>query len=101
MHDLIFQKWGFLCRGESLLIILLVGVIAGWLAGVIVRGTGFGLVTDMCIGVVGAVIGSWLFPQVGIHMASRLASSIVTATVGALALLIVLALIRRGGRIRI
>ena len=48
---------------ESLLIILVVGLVAGWLAGVIVRGAGFGLVGNLAVGVVGAFIGSWLLPQ--------------------------------------
>jgi uncharacterized membrane protein YeaQ/YmgE (transglycosylase-associated protein family) len=51
---------------QSLLIILLVGLIAGWLAGQIVRGTGFGIIGDLIIGVLGAFIGSWLLPQLGI-----------------------------------
>jgi uncharacterized membrane protein YeaQ/YmgE (transglycosylase-associated protein family) len=53
---------------ESLSITLLVGLIAGWLAGQIVRGTGFGIIGDLLIGIVGAFIGSWLLPQLGIHL---------------------------------
>jgi uncharacterized membrane protein YeaQ/YmgE (transglycosylase-associated protein family) len=53
---------------ESLLIILLVGLVAGWLAGQIVQGTGLGLVADIAIGVVSAFIGSWLLPRLGIHL---------------------------------
>ena len=56
--------------GESLLIILVVGLIAGWLAGQIVQGTGFGIVGDLLIGIVGALIGSWLLPQFGIRLGS-------------------------------
>ena len=56
---------------DSLLIILLVGLVAGWLAGLIVQGTGFGLIADICIGIVGALIGSWLFPQLGVHIGER------------------------------
>ena len=55
---------------ENLLVILLVGLIAGWLAGLIVKGTGFGLVADIAIGIVGALIGSWMLPQLGIHLRS-------------------------------
>jgi uncharacterized membrane protein YeaQ/YmgE (transglycosylase-associated protein family) len=58
--------------GEELLVILLVGLIAGWLAGIIVRGTGYGLVADVAIGIVGALIGSWLLPQLGIHLGAAL-----------------------------
>jgi uncharacterized membrane protein YeaQ/YmgE (transglycosylase-associated protein family) len=54
--------------GQSLLVILLVGLIAGWLAGKIVRGTGFGLVADLCIGIIGAFIGDWLLPRLGIWL---------------------------------
>ena len=50
---------------ESLLVILFVGLIAGWLAGQIVQGTGLGLIGDLVVGIVGAFIGSWLLPQRG------------------------------------
>lgn len=69
--------------GEGLLIILLVGLIAGWLAGEIVAGGGFGLFGDMAIGIVGALIGSWLLPQLGIHIGGGLVSAIIVATIGA------------------
>ena len=52
---------------ESLLIILLVGLVAGWLAGQIVQGTGFGVIGDIVIGIIGAYMGSWLLPQFGFH----------------------------------
>lgn len=82
--------------GESLLIILVVGLIAGWLAGQIVQGTGFGIVGDLVIGVLGAFFCSWLFPQLGIHFGAGLVSAIINATLGALILLLVLGLFRRG-----
>ncbi len=84
--------------GESLLIILLVGAIAGWLAGQIVRGFGFGLIADIGIGVIGALIGNWMLPRLGVHVGTGLLSSIVTATLGAVVLLLVVGLVRRGGR---
>jgi uncharacterized membrane protein YeaQ/YmgE (transglycosylase-associated protein family) len=84
--------------GESLLVILLVGVIAGWLAGQIVRGTGFGLIADLAIGVVGALIGSWLLPQLGIHLGGGILAAIISATIGAVLLIVVLRLVRGGGR---
>jgi uncharacterized membrane protein YeaQ/YmgE (transglycosylase-associated protein family) len=56
----------------TLLVILVVGLIAGWLAGQVVKGTGFGLVADVAIGIVGALIGSWLLPRLGIHSAQGL-----------------------------
>ena len=83
--------------GESLLIILVVGLIAGWLAGQIVRGTGFGLVGDLLIGIVGALIGSWLLPRLGIHLGVGIIAAIVNATIGALILLLIIRLVRGGG----
>jgi len=77
---------------ESLLVILLVGIAAGWLAGQIVQGTGFGLIGDLVIGVVGAFIGDWLLPQLGFH----LGSAVICATIGAVLLLLVMRLVRGG-----
>jgi uncharacterized membrane protein YeaQ/YmgE (transglycosylase-associated protein family) len=54
--------------GQGILVILLVGLVAGWLAGKIVRGAGFGLIGDMAIGIVGALIASWLLPRLGISL---------------------------------
>ena len=82
---------------ESLLIILLVGLIAGWLAGQIVQGTGFGIVGDLIIGIIGAFIGSWLLPQLGIHLGAGIVAAIVNATIGALILLLIIKLVRGGG----
>ena len=83
--------------GESLLIVLVVGVIAGWLAGQIMHGTGFGIVGDLIIGIVGAFIGSWLLPQLGIHLGAGIVAAIINATVGALILLVIISLVRGGG----
>jgi len=82
---------------ESLLVILFVGLVAGWLAGQIVQGTGFGFVGDLIIGILGAFIGSWLLPQFGIHLGSGLVSAIVNATIGAVLLLLIVRLVRGGG----
>ena len=70
----------------------------GMAHGLIVQGTGFGLIADICIGIVGALIGSWLFPQLGVHVGDGLVNSIVVATVGAVLLLLILRLFSRGGR---
>ena len=83
---------------ESLLVILLIGAIAGWLASQIVQGTGFGLVGDIIIGIVGAFIASWLFPQLGIHLGAGILAAIIAATIGAVLLLVIVRLVRRGGR---
>ena len=82
--------------GESLIIILLVGLIAGWLAGKVVVGGGFGLIGDIAIGIVGSLIGGWLLPQLGIHVSSGIISKIIVATVGAALLLVIVGLVRGG-----
>ncbi len=87
-------------QGVGLLVIIVVGVIAGWLAGQLVRGTGYGLVNDLVIGVIGAFIGGWLLPQLNIHLGAGIIAAIINATVGAVLLLIVLRLVRGGGRWR-
>ena len=83
---------------ESLLVILFVGLVAGWLAGKIVRGTGFGIIGDILVGVAGALVASWLFPKLGIHLGTGLVSSIIYSAIGAIVLLLVVRLIRTGGR---
>jgi uncharacterized membrane protein YeaQ/YmgE (transglycosylase-associated protein family) len=79
---------------ESLLVILVVGLVAGWLAGKIVRGAGFGLIGDLVIGIVGAFVGDWLLPRIGIHLGAGTISAIVNATIGAVLLLLVVGLLR-------
>ena len=84
--------------GEGILVVLVVGLMAGWLAGEIVQGTGFGIVGDLLIGIAGAFAGNWLFPQLGLHLGSGMISATTTAAIGALLLLLVIRLIRgRGG----
>lgn len=82
---------------ESVLVIVLVGVAAGWLAGQIVRGTGFGLIGDMVIGIIGAFIGDRLIPQLGVHLGLGIFAAIINATLGAILLLVVLRLVRGRG----
>lgn len=74
---------------------LIIGAIAGWLAGVLVKGGGFGVLVDIIVGIVGAFIGGWLAGVLGIHVGGGWIASIVTATVGAVILLLVLRLIKR------
>ena len=83
---------------EGLLVILFVGLVAGWLAGKIVRGTGFGIIGDILVGVAGALVASLLFPRLGIHLGSGLISEIVYSAIGAILLLLVVRLVRTGGR---
>ncbi len=82
---------------EAILVILLVGLAAGWLAGQIVQGTGFGIVGDMVVGVAGAFIGDWLMPRSGIHLGFGIVGAVIDATIGAVVLLFVIRLLRRGG----
>src|SRR5262245_974168 len=83
--------------GESLLIILLVGLIAGWLAGVLVTGYGFGLIGNIAIGIIGALIGTWLLPRLGVHVGGGLVAKIAVATIGSMILLVILGLLRGWG----
>jgi len=81
---------------ESLLVIILVGLIAGWLAGQVMRGSGFGLIGDLIVGLLGALIGDWLLPRLNIHLGVGIVALIINAVVGAIVLLLILRLI--GGR---
>ena len=83
---------------ESLIVILFVGLVAGWLAGKIVRGTGFGIIGDIIVGIAGAFIASWLFPRLGFHLGSGLVGEIIYSAIGAIILLLIVRLIRTGGR---
>ena len=78
----------------NLIWFLLVGLIAGWLAGRVMRGGGFGVIGDMIVGIIGALLGGWLFGLLGIH-AGGLIGSIITAFVGAVVLIALLRVIRR------
>jgi uncharacterized membrane protein YeaQ/YmgE (transglycosylase-associated protein family) len=79
---------------ENLILFLLIGVLAGWLAGQIMKGGGFGLLGDMVVGVIGAFVGGWLFGLLGIT-AGGLLGLLVTAFVGALVLLYLIRLVKR------
>ena len=85
---------------ESLLVILIVGLVAGWLAGKIVRGAGFGLIGDLIVGIVGAFIGDWLLPRIGLHLGTGIVPSIINALIGAVILLFLIRLVSGGGKRR-
>ncbi|HVH81249.1 MAG TPA: GlsB/YeaQ/YmgE family stress response membrane protein [Stellaceae bacterium] len=74
---------------ESLLVILFVGIIAGWLAGKIVDGGGFGLIGDLAVGIIGAFIGDWLLPRLHVQLGTGIVSAILNATIGAIVLLVI------------
>jgi uncharacterized membrane protein YeaQ/YmgE (transglycosylase-associated protein family) len=80
---------------ESLLIFLLIGAIAGWLAGVIVKGFGFGLVGNIVVGIVGALIAGLLLPAIGLGLGGGILAGIVHATLGAVILLILIRVLKR------
>ena len=79
---------------SSLVWFLLIGLIAGWLAGQVMKGGGYGIVGDMIIGVIGALLGGWLFGLLGIS-AGGLIGALVTAFVGAVILIVILRAIKR------
>ena len=79
----------------NLLWFLVVGVVAGWLAGVLVKGGGFGIIGDLVVGVIGAVLGGWLFSTLGASAGGGLLGSIIVATVGAVLLLVVVRVVKR------
>jgi uncharacterized membrane protein YeaQ/YmgE (transglycosylase-associated protein family) len=79
----------------NLLWFLIVGLIAGWLAGLLVKGGGFGLIGDLVVGVVGAFLGGFLFSTLGVSAGGGLIGSIIVATIGAVVLLFIVRLIKR------
>ncbi|HEX3810401.1 MAG TPA: GlsB/YeaQ/YmgE family stress response membrane protein [Rhizomicrobium sp.] len=80
---------------ESLLIFLLIGAVAGWLAGQIMKGGGFGLIGDIIVGIIGAFIGGWLFGVLGVGIGGGIIGEIIAATVGAIILILIIRLIKR------
>lgn len=79
---------------QSFLMWLVIGAFAGWLAGKIVQGYGFGLLTNIVIGILGAVVGGYILPQLG-FMPMSAGGDFVAATLGAVILLVVIGLVRR------
>jgi uncharacterized membrane protein YeaQ/YmgE (transglycosylase-associated protein family) len=79
---------------EALIIFLLIGAVAGWLAGVVVRGGGFGLVGDIVIGILGAFVAGLLLPRLGLGL-TGIAGEIIYAAIGAIILLVIIRLIKR------
>ena len=80
---------------EGLLILLLIGAAAGFLAGVIVKGYGFGVVGNIVVGIVGAVVAGWLLPRLGLFPGGDIVDQIISATLGAVALLVAISLVRK------
>jgi uncharacterized membrane protein YeaQ/YmgE (transglycosylase-associated protein family) len=77
-----------------LLIWLVIGAIAGWLAGQIMKGSGFGLVGDIVIGIVGAVVGGWLLPRLGVFVLGGMLGEVLSAVIGACVVLFLVRLFK-------
>jgi uncharacterized membrane protein YeaQ/YmgE (transglycosylase-associated protein family) len=80
---------------EALLILLLIGAAAGYLAGIIVKGYGFGAVGNIVVGIVGAIFGGWLMPRLGLFAGGDIFGQIISATLGAVVLLVLISFVRR------
>ncbi|APG89955.1 GlsB/YeaQ/YmgE family stress response membrane protein [Sinorhizobium americanum] len=80
---------------ESILVFLIVGAVAGWLAGLIVSGFGFGLIGNIVIGVIGALIAGYLFPALGITLGTGTLAAILHSTIGAVILLVLIRIVKQ------
>jgi uncharacterized membrane protein YeaQ/YmgE (transglycosylase-associated protein family) len=80
---------------DALIILLVIGAIAGWLAGMIVKGYGFGLVGNIVVGIAGAFIAGWLFPRIGFILTGGILATIVNAVIGAVILLLAVGFLKR------
>jgi uncharacterized membrane protein YeaQ/YmgE (transglycosylase-associated protein family) len=89
------SKWRRRMGLEGLLIFIVIGVVAGWIAGQVMSGGGFGLVGDLVVGVVGAFIAGLLFPRLGLSFGGGIIGQIISAAIGAIILLFIVRLVRR------
>ena len=80
---------------ESILGWIVIGAIAGWLAGLLVKGYGFGLIGNIIVGIVGAFVAGWLLPRIGIYVGGTYIADIINAVIGAVIVLFVIGLIKR------
>ncbi|MGZ2747247.1 GlsB/YeaQ/YmgE family stress response membrane protein [Burkholderia stagnalis] len=80
---------------EHFIVWLIIGAVAGWLAGLIVTGSGFGLIVDILVGIVGSFIGGWLASVLHVGIGGSLIGEIIVAILGAVVLLFVIRLVRR------
>jgi uncharacterized membrane protein YeaQ/YmgE (transglycosylase-associated protein family) len=91
------KGWGIM-PVQSIIVWLIVGAIAGWLAGKVVRGGGFGLIGDIIVGIVGAVIAGYLFPYFHISLGTGFIRAVIDAFIGAVILLVILRLVTGWGK---
>jgi uncharacterized membrane protein YeaQ/YmgE (transglycosylase-associated protein family) len=80
---------------RSIIAWIIIGALAGWLAGLVVKGRGFGLIGDIVVGIIGAFIAGWLFPHLHIELARGFIGSVIDAAIGAIVLLLIIRLVRR------
>jgi uncharacterized membrane protein YeaQ/YmgE (transglycosylase-associated protein family) len=80
---------------QALIIFLIIGAVAGWLAGQIIAGGGFGLVGNIILGIIGAFVAGWLLPRLGIYIGGGIIGDIINAAIGAIVVLLVIGLLRR------
>ncbi|HWB43848.1 MAG TPA: GlsB/YeaQ/YmgE family stress response membrane protein [Hyphomicrobiaceae bacterium] len=80
---------------EVLIIWLIIGAIAGWLAGLIMTGGGFGLIGNIIIGIIGAFVAGWLLPRIGIYIGGGFIPEIINAVIGAVIILFIVGLVKR------
>ena len=81
-------------NAKAIIIWLIVGAVAGWLAGMVVKGGGYGLIGNIIVGIVGGLIAGWLLPHIGVVIAGGVIGSIINAFIGAVILLVILRLIK-------
>ena len=81
---------------DSIIVWLIVGAIAGWLAGLIVKGGGFGLLGNIVVGIVGAVVAGWLLPYLGITLGGGIIAAIIHSAIGAVIVLVIISMVKRG-----
>jgi uncharacterized membrane protein YeaQ/YmgE (transglycosylase-associated protein family) len=74
---------------------IIVGLIAGWLAGVVMKGGGYGILVDILLGIVGGILGNWIFGRLGLSSGSGLIGSIIVSFIGAVILVAVTRVLKR------
>ena len=80
---------------DSIIVWLIVGAIAGWLAGLIVKGGGFGLLGNIVVGIIGAVVAGWLLPYLGVNLGGGIIAAIIDSAIGAVIVLVIISLVKR------
>src|SRR5262249_4255190 len=86
---------GHLMEAQGIIVWLIIGALAGWIAGKVVRGGGFGLIGNIIVGIIGAFVGGWLSGVLGISIGGGFVASVITAAVGAIILLAIVSVIKR------